>query len=102
MDCFCLTPLKPNDQSWTYSEIKKLRVWTWARDCTHARDIIAHSLAVQGHAPPTGRYEKIDFQLKFSPWKLPDVTACERDNSKSPPANCILIEGDETRPCKYN
>jgi hypothetical protein len=106
MDCFCLTPLKPDDQCWAdYSEIRGKRVWTWARDCTQARDIVAHALGgvVVSAAPaPTGRYEKIDFQRKSSPWKRSDVTSCERDNSNCPPPDFVLIEGGETRPCKYN
>lgn len=104
MDCFCLTPLNPDDQRWVGLGITPRRVWTLARDCTHARDIVAHTMDVfpPSPSPPSPSRQKIDYQLKLSPWKLADVTSCQLDNSRHPPLNNILFDNGETRPCNYS
>jgi hypothetical protein len=94
---FCLKPIKPNHESWEVSTIRGQAVRVLALNANLARDKVANATRIPV-AVARPKYAKIE--LPKSPWELPDVTSCEPDASRPPPADHVLTDDGTLLPCK--
>jgi hypothetical protein len=90
-DAYCLAPKDANHDSWRFSLTRKA-VYVIAYDEAEARRLVGDSLYRTDEVPKPGKWEKTVYP--DSPWRLPEVTSCERDTSGLPRDGIHIVAED--------
>lgn len=94
-DAFRLAPKDKDHESWLFSLTTK-PVYIIAYDEEEARLLVDGTLYCKDHLPKPKRWCKQDYP--DSPWRLHEITSCERDTSGVAEGNYVVTEDGEKWP----